>query len=501
MLQRIADACERWPDRPAFLIGGRHHTYREFASALSSVRAILELEPAGASCRVGVIALDDIRTYAAIFGILFSGRTYVPINPASLAVRNKSIIQQADLGIILSSSRSVDIPAVDGVSVIYIDELPETAINLSAPNISLDDPAYILFTSGSTGVPKGVPITHRNLTSFVDSFFDCTCDLTESDRVLQMFELTFDFSVICYFGTLSKGACVCTVPRDVVRYTFVLELMMDQGITVAPMVPSILSYLRPYFDEIRLPSIRHSYFCGEALLEEVVSEWRNCVPNALVQNFYGPTEVTVFSLVYDCSVATQSMKALDGVVCIGRPMRGVGAILVDEQLKPVASGERGELCLSGPQVTPGYWRDPNKNEDAFFVDDSTGVPIRYYRTGDLAMCDEEADFFFCGRVDFQVQVQGYRVELGEIEFHARAAAPKSNLCAVAFKNSIGNTQIHLFVESLRAPDENMRTYLGVHLPAYMIPSKITTIPQMPLNSSGKIDRPALAERAKKELER
>ncbi|NNL66451.1 MAG: amino acid adenylation domain-containing protein [Myxococcales bacterium] len=495
MLDQIARACRSFADRPAFLIAGVEHRYDAFARKLSAARRALDERALPPGANVGIVALDDLDTYAAIFGTLFAGHAFVPLNPTLPPERNASVVSQAGITTVLSSVAEPSLDT-DGLSLIHTPALPEAEIDLSLPALAPDALAYILFTSGSTGAPKGVPISHANLSAFLSSFFDCTCELTERDRVLQMFELTFDFSIATYMTPLVRGACVCTVPREAIKYTAVIELLEDHGVTIAPMVPSILSYLRPYFDEISLPGLRHAYFCGEALHEDVVREFSACVPNALIQNFYGPTEATVFSLVYDWDPAKSEAKTRNGVVCIGKPMAGMDALRVDETLAPVEAGARGEICLCGPQVTPGYWRNPEKNAECFF----TGPDgVRYYRTGDVAEADADGDLHFCGRIDHQVQIQGYRVELSEIEFHARAAAPKLNLCAVAFENHIGNAQVHLFLEGDDATVEAVSAHVARALPAYMVPTGITPLAALPLNPSGKVDRVALAALARQEM--
>ncbi len=499
MLHRIAQSCAAFPDRPAFLIDGALHSYDAFAKSLSAVRRALTGEGRAPGENIGIVAFDDLETYAAIFGTLFAGHTFVPINPTLPAERIASMLTQASVTTVFSSEADIVLSGPAGMQVIGTRTLPPTPIDLSVPELAKDALAYILFTSGSTGEPKGVPISHANLNAFIDAFFACTCPLTEHDRVLQMFELTFDFSIATYMTPLVRGACVCTVPREAIKYTYVFDLLENHGITIAPMVPSILSYLRPYFGEIRLPALRHAYFCGEALYEDVVQEWSACVPGALIQNFYGPTEATVFSLVYDWAPGKAATKAINGIVCIGKPMAHMGAILIDESRNPVSAGARGEICLSGPQLTPGYWKNPDKNSTSFFRDDAS--QIRYYRSGDLAEIDADGDLHFCGRVDHQVQIQGYRVELSEVEFHARAAVAKINLCAIAFQNRIGNSQIHLFVEGNAETAAQIKRHVATALPSYMVPTGITAVSALPLNPSGKVDRVALAARAKAESNR
>jgi acyl-coenzyme A synthetase/AMP-(fatty) acid ligase len=257
------------------------------------------------------------------------------------------------------------------------------------------------------------------------------------------------------------------------------------------MVPSIIGYLRPYFDEIRFDELKYSLFCGEALYEHIALEWMKCVPNARVENVYGPTEATIFCLTYDMCREGRN-KSFNGIVCIGRPMRGMGAIVVDEDLQPVRDGEKGELCLTGSQVTGGYWENPEKSKEAFFTRLEDGIRREYYRTGDLAFRDAEGDFMFGGRLDQQVKIQGFRIELGEIEHHARAFTKMANVAAVADCSvGVGDVSVHLFVEGYSGNVEQISTYLKTKVPQYMIPSRIHNVSAFPFNVNGKVDRKAL----------
>jgi acyl-coenzyme A synthetase/AMP-(fatty) acid ligase len=172
-------------------------------------------------------------------------------------------------------------------------------------------------------------------------------------------------------------------------------------------------------------------------------------------------------------------------------MQGTGVLLIDELLRPVGTGEKGELCLSGRQLTPGYWRNPEKTRDAFFLHDGH----TYYRTGDICFSDPDGDLMYCGRLDHQVKIQGYRVELSEIEHHVREITGLNQIAAVTCPDAAGNTTIHLFLENYRGEIPDLIAGLKTRVPPYMIPAKIATLEAMPLNVNGKIDRPALSRRA------
>lgn len=492
MLEKIKSSCENFSGRNAFVIEGRSFTYQQFAEITSKIRSVLENEACSSEQLIGVIETNDVETYCSIYACLFSGKTFVPLNSENPLERNLDILNQTEIKTILSALSNDKITALSnasGVNIVYTKTLPETDVNLEIKNIPEDTNAYILFTSGSTGIPKGVPLTRKNLFSFIEAFFALGYEVDENDKFLQMFDLTFDLSLMCYIAPLCIGACVYPIPLEGIKYTHIYNIMDDEKITFALMVPSILAYLRPYFEEIHFAHIKYSLFCGEALYEDISREWQKCIPNALVQNVYGPTEATIFCLTYDVSKEPGKIKSVNGIVCIGKPMLNMDAIVVDEHNHLLPQGEKGELCLTGNQLTKGYWKNPEKNKEVFFtLNEKT-----YYRTGDLAFQDNEGDFIFSGRIDNQVKIQGFRVELSEIEHHAREFAKQNQIAAVAYKNKIGNQQIHLYVEDYSGNIQEMENYLKLKLPQYMVPTSISTIKLFPLNVNGKVDRKALTQ--------
>jgi amino acid adenylation domain-containing protein len=345
--------------------------------------------------------------------------------------------------------------------------------------------AYILFTSGSTGTPKGVPVQHSALDAFLKAFFAMPMDLGPNDRFLQMFDLTFDLSLMSYVAPLTIGASIYTVGDEGMKYMSIFQILEDHEITTALMVPSVLGHLRPFFDEIELPHLRYSLFCGEALSDTIATEWQQCVHNATIFNVYGPTEATIFCMTYRHS---DKAKALNGIVCIGQPMRDMSMAVVDENGKRVPIGEKGELCLAGPQLTTGYWKNEEKSKEVFIDLEGT----RFYRSGDVALEDEEGDFHYLGRVDQQVKIEGFRVELSEIEHWTRTICGIPQLAAVVHSNTMGANEIYVFIESTTPINEaDIKDKLKQSIPSYMVPKKIITLERLPLNVNGKIDRKAL----------
>lgn len=492
MLDKIINSFTKHPDRNAFFIKNKYYTYSDLAGIVAGIKDKIDQLPQNSTKLIGVTTFDDIQTYSSILAILFSGNGFVPINPEYPIDRNKSIIDKSEVNIILSSNIGDNVKELDsleGVTVINTSELEQSCKKLTLPEIPDTEIAYLLFTSGSTGVPKGVPISRADLNSFVDAFYALGYNLTTEDRCLQMFDLTFDLSVTSYITPLCEGACVYTVPPGGIKYSYVYSLLEEQELTFALMVPSIITYLRPYFKEIKLEKLRWSMFCGEALYDDIITEWAACIPNAKIQNVYGPTEATIYCLTYDWM--RENHKSFNGIVCIGKPMENMQSIIVDENFNEVSKGEKGELCLSGGQLTPGYWKNPEKNSEAFFTKNLEGQEIKFYRTGDLAFIDENDDFMFCGRIDHQVKVQGFRVELSEIEHYTREFLKGENVVAIAAQNVSGTTQIHLFLENYNGDVREIENYLKLKLPKYMVPSTFNNLPLFPLNVNGKIDRKAL----------
>ncbi|WP_281986076.1 AMP-binding protein [Aquimarina aggregata] len=489
LLLDIQEAIEKNDTQNAFYFGDTFYTYKEFAQVISNIRKGIQDHISENDSTVGLITNDDIETYASIIALWLEGKAYVPLNPEFPESRNHTVIKQAEINSILDSSTD---KVFDQFKTIQSNTLDIAEINLTPRQIGSNELAYIFFTSGTTGTPKGVPITFGNLSGFIDAFWDLGYEITNKDRCLQMFELTFDLSVMSYLGPILKGACIYTIPKDEIKYSYIFELMEDHELTFALMVPSILHYLRPYFDEINCPAMKFSLFCGEALPLDVTQEWSQCIPNATIANVYGPTECTIFCTDYTYKRDSEN-KTYNGVLTIGKDMKNTTTIIVDEDNNEVGIGEKGELCLSGAQLTPGYWKNEEKNKEVFFDKEHEGKKVRFYRTGDLCTVDDQGDILYLGRVDFQAKIQGFRVELSEIEFHAKAVLDKKNSVAVAFTNSIHNTEIGLVIESTAFDTKQLIEDLKNRLPQYMIPTQIRFIDSFPLNTNGKTDRKKLKE--------
>jgi D-alanine--poly(phosphoribitol) ligase subunit 1 len=485
----ILNAIRLYSAKNAFCINNVYYTYADFACCISKIRKNLS-DKLLDNNNVGLVVNDDIDTYASIFAIWLEGLAYVPLHPNQPIERGFEIIKQAYVDLIIDSSPK---PLFDGINVIESNKLAFERFFLE-PKLALSDSlAYILFTSGSTGKPKGVTITRGNVGSFMKAFWEIGILIDNNDRCLQCFDLTFDVSVQSFLVPLTTGACTYTVPNDQIKYSYVYGLLEDHRLTFGAMAPSLIRYLRPYFDEINFPAMRYNIVTAEASPVDLIQEWSKCIPNADIFDFYGPTEVTIYCTYYKF-MRDGYNKQLNGMLSIGKPMSGLNTIVVDDYLNIVSSNQRGELCISGDQLTPGYWMNSEKNRESFFEIDYRGVVTRFYKTGDYCYYDEQGDIILVGRLDYQVKIHGFRIELGEIEYHARDFLKGQNAIAIAFTNQIGNSEIALFIEGPINDKKSLVEYLNCKMPSYMVPTRIINEYHFELNTSGKVDRIKLKKR-------
>ena len=473
ILTPVRNSIVQYPDRNAFYIDGTYYTYRQFAERVSAIRSVIRVTEKDEQIW-GLSLHDDLNTYASIFALWMEGKAYVPLHPSWPEERIASIKEQVGCSNVL-----------DACDAPYTGDLLDDWTEASEDNLT-----YILFTSGSTGVPKGVQLTRRNIAAFMDSFWQTGIDITPDDRCMQVFDLTFDVSVQSYLVALTHGACVYTVPYGQVKYLYAASLIQEQGITFGAMAPSMLTYLRPYFEELDASSMKACILTAEACPVDLMEAWYGCAKNTEIYDFYGPTEATIYCTYYKLTRGGENLS-LNGTISIGKPLANVHAIIIREDGSLVEGQEKGELCVAGDQVTPGYWKNEEKNSSSFFVRDG----VRYYHTGDLCYWHESGNIMYSGRIDQQAKIQGFRVELGEIEHHARTFyRNERRVIAIAFQNDKNLTEIALFVESQIENPKSLIDYFRSKMPSYMIPSRIIYEPTFPLNKSEKVDRNELKKR-------
>lgn len=463
----------------AFFIEENYFSYSDLHHKIAGIQKLLLKNKVQKNDIVLVNVYNDIETYASILAIWFLGATFVPINTKHAKKRNVLIEKQIKYKVKLSSNPNDE----NSICTKEVNTQKEIVNNSFSDQI-----LYILFTSGSTGVPKGVPISHENLQHFIVDFAN-EFPLQKTDKFLQIYDLTFDASIHCYVLPLFLGASVFTVSPNKIKYLEAYKIMKKQQITFAKFPPSVLTYLQAFFNRIQLPNLKYSLLGGESLDATLAQKWQNCIPNAAIFNVYGPTEATINTHIFNFTKNYNATKNYRGTVAIGKTFGNNKAFVVNDKNEILPANTKGELCLFGKQLTKGYFNNDEKNKTAFFYIDNQKV----YKTGDIAKQDNDGDFIFYGRKDHQVQIQGYRVELQEIVEIAKQFGNALQYVAVAVKNKLAVNHIVLFSENLQEDTKKMHQFLQNNLPTYMVPFKIVSLDKFPQTASGKTDYNTLKE--------
>ncbi len=438
----------RYPERTSLVIQEKEYSYAQLSKYVQCIYNHL-LGGGVKDHRIGIYVEDDLFSYAAILALSLYGASYVPLNKSLPAARLQKIIDAADLKIILKSEE------------VELSPLEFQSLEV----VVVQEEAYVMFTSGSTGTPLGVPVLKRNVHALLQHYLNKEkYDFSEKDKFIQTYELSFDVSVFSLFVPLSIGASCYTVPNGGIKYLSILKILMQQEITVISAVPSFLAHIGRKIEELKLPSVRYSFFSGEALPSSHAKSWMKALPNAKVYNCYGPTETTI--------------------VCTGVLLNTLSA--EEWNIDPLPIGyafenmnyqisEEAELCFSGVQVFEGYI---DGEQDRFYLHNNK----RFFKTGDLVEERENGLLVFKGRIDQQVKINGYRIELGEI---SKVLSTIANCRVFTY---VVDSKIISVLESEKFNEIEIRKKLEVLLPNYMLPSQFTCLAIFPLNENGKLDR-------------
>jgi amino acid adenylation domain-containing protein len=480
----FAASVAQFPDHPALEVGADRLTYRELHDAAERIAARLPATADGVPRRVGLLAERSVLAYAGYLAVQMLGSTVVPLNPTFPPARNAAIAAAGELDVVLTETTDLETTARDVIP--------------GARPAGPEDIAYVLFTSGSTGAPKGVPVRHGNVSAYLSHVIP-RYELGPGCRLSQTFDLTFDLSVFDMFAAWGSGAAlVVPTRRDLmapVRWAAEAEL------THWFSVPSLVSFARRMraLRPAALPTLRWSLFCGEPLTLQQAESWAAAAPESVLENLYGPTELTISCAEYRLprDVALWPRPA-NGTVPIGTLYPSLDHLVLDAQGQPA---DDGELVVRGPQRFPGYL-DARNNSERFLLHDAAGASVHrsgdgpitaehWYRTGDR-VARQDGQLIHLGRMDQQVKVRGYRIELGEIEAVLREQPGVRDAIVIAIPDSVGDLSLEAICTGPDPRPEQIMADLRSRIPEYMIPRSVTVFDELPLNVNGKIDRQAAA---------
>jgi len=517
----ITRQAGRRPDAIAVVMNQERMTYGQLEQSSNQLARLLRAAGCRRGDRVCFLMPKSPTAIVTMIGILKADGMHVPLDPTSPAPRLARIVDSCESRWILAAGpvgnllekllshasfgESISVGWMDGESDLQVNFRPKffrrDLVNYSDAfedcRNSPEDPAHILFTSGSTGTPKGVVITHSSVIHFVEwavKYFG----IDSSDRNSGHPPLHFDLSQFDIFGTFAAGAQLHLVSADWGLIPNKLaDLIRTSELTQWFSVPSALNYMAK-FDVVGVndfPALKRLLWCGEVFPTPVLTHWMKRLPHVIFTNLYGPTEATIASSYYTVPECPQDDRR---PIPIGTPCKGEELLVLDENMRPVAPGETGDLYIGGVGLSPGYWKDPEKTRAAFVPRPGSSDPSeRIYKTGDLARIGEDGFVYYLGRTDSQVKSRGYRIELGEIEAALNTLEGLDECAVVAIPTDgfEGSTICCAYVAALHASVNatTLRRELRNVLPGYMLPARWAAFAHLPKNSSGKIDRPRLSK--------
>jgi amino acid adenylation domain-containing protein len=471
----FGEVARRDPSAVAVVSGEDAITYGELDRRSSRLARELQRREVGPSSRVGISSRRSIEMVVGLLGILKAGAAYVPLDPGDPAERRDFVIRDAGISLVLDGELPPDPgPRADG-------EEP-----VEAP-VSASDEAYVMYTSGSTGQPKGVIVTHRNVLRLVIG--QTYADFGPDQVFLQMAPLAFDASTFEIWGALLGGGRLVLYPGSSIDLSELRATLQRHGVTTLWLTAALFHQVVD-MDVGSLSGLGHLLAGGDALLPDRVSRAMRALPGVRLVNGYGPTEATTFSCCFDAT----SGVPFDDTVPIGRPIANTSAYVLDRNLEPVPVGVPGELCIGGDGVARGYLNHPELTAERF-VANPFGED-RLYRTGDIVRWRPDGQLEFLGRDDLQVKVRGFRVEPGEVESALVGHSGVREAAVVTPADRNGDRRMTaFFVADPAVGEAEVRAHLAARVPAYMVPSAFVRLDALPVTPNGKVDRTALTGEA------
>ncbi|WP_405113435.1 amino acid adenylation domain-containing protein [Micromonospora sp. NBC_01405] len=489
--------ADRTPELPAIVHPDGELTYREVgdrADTLANALIARGVEPGDI---VAIVLRKGWEQVVAALATLRAGAVFVPIDPDYPAARITHLLQHSETRCVITRAEvDESLRWPESIQRVRIDEQHPGETRVSPVTTAPDDLAYIIYTSGSTGEPKGVTITHRGA---VNTILDINSrfEVRPGDRVIAVSSFTFDLAIYDIFGTLGAGATIVFPPHTAVPDAAVwLDTIGRHGVTIWNSVPALMDMVTELAQSrgngaTALSTLRLVLLSGDWLPLLLPDRIRALAPDVLVVSAGGATEGSIWSILYLIGEVAPDWRSIP----YGKPMANQRFHVMDPDRGPCPVGAAGELHIGGIGVSAGYWRDPERTAASFVTDPRTGESL--YQTGDLGRYLPDGNIEFLGRKDFQVKIQGFRVELGEVEFALREHPDVKDAVAVARPDPAGDRRLFAYVttRSGELDGDHLRGFLREKVPGYMVPDVVSILAALPLTTSGKVDRAALPEPA------
>lgn len=487
ILEYLEDTVRQVPEKLAFADGTRHLTFRQTYDQARAIGSFL-LHRGLEGRAVAVLMEKQPRSIAAFLGAIYAGGFYVPLDPEMPRSRITRILDQLEPGCLICDGETETLARELAENVFCYQEAAFGVIEEQAlarvRQKQLDiDPVYVVFTSGSTGMPKGVVGCHRSVIDYIEQLVS-VLDFRRDTVFGCQSPLYVDACLKEILGTLKCGATTYLIPRGLFRVPLrLIDFLNEYRINTLCWVVSALSMLSSLgaLEKCKPRFVGTVAFASEVFPTSQLNIWRKALPGCRFFNLYGPTETTGIC----CCYRVERAFSPEEQIPIGKPLPNTQILLLDEQGN---FGNRGEICIRGTRLTLGYYRDPEATAERFVINPQNPVcQERIYRTGDLGAYNDRGELVFLGRMDHQIKHMGYRIELGEIEGEALRNARVHSACCTCREG-----KLVLHYTGSAAPEE-LAAYLKDRLPRYMLPGALRQRQTLPMTPNGKIDRKQLQE--------